>query len=632
MAPLLVPMLVVLVLLAGCGGGGEGPSRPGSRIGEAGPKPGVPAVGTPGMESGPASVWAAAVVGGADALFATGVHEESGFGARRVRDTECSGLSCSASGSGEIGVGNADGLASAGVVGQTGGIDLVSDLDAESWGGWMRHGGFGVLLGREGMDSELREVRYGLALGKLTEVAEGQDVRATWRGRMVGVTEAGGFSEGRLRGVAMLTYRSIEALGDESETGDVVGRIDAAFTEIANVSSGASFPDAEFENVPVSLLDVTRTEVEAEDPQAPDAEPEIDVTARMAFDAGVAGNRIRGGFFGPDRAEVAGVFEQNGILGAFGASTGAAAAGPGTQTRASRVRVIDADTVDIDGVRWRLHGIDAPESRQTCRAWGRTWNCGAAATAALMSRAEGMSCEGSDTDRYGRSIGVCSSGGVDLNAWLVANGLALAYRRYAEDYVDEEAEARAERRGVHSGAFVAPWDWRSGDRLGGEDSFASSASGSLNAGALADRLLRGDESGFRGQRLADSVFGLVDGAGAVSFGAWSRTNPAAPGGGVWTGSVMGLEGADGLRIEGAAEIRIGDFARPELDVAFTGMRAAGGAARADMRWTGISVARGAFEASGATGSIEGRFYGRNHGEVGGVFERNGIVGAFGAER
>ena len=219
MAPLLVVMLVVLVLLAGCGGDGEGPTRPGSRIGEAGPKPGTPAVGAPGIESGPASVWAAAVVGGADALFATGVHEESGFGARQVHDTGCSGLSCSASGGGEIGIGNADGLASAGVVGQTSGIDLVSDVDAESWGGWMRHGGFGVLLEREGMGSELREVRYGLALGKLTEVAEGRDVRATWRGRMVGATEAGGFSEGRLRGVAMLTYRSIEALGRRVRNG-----------------------------------------------------------------------------------------------------------------------------------------------------------------------------------------------------------------------------------------------------------------------------------------------------------------------------------------------------------------------------------------------------------------------------
>ena len=35
----------------------------------------------------------------------------------------------------------------------------------------------------------------------------------------------------------------------------------------------------------------------------------------------------------------------------------------------SQVRVIDADTVDVDGVRYRLHGIDAPEARQSCRAW-----------------------------------------------------------------------------------------------------------------------------------------------------------------------------------------------------------------------------------------------------------------------
>ncbi len=42
---------------------------------------------------------------------------------------------------------------------------------------------------------------------------------------------------------------------------------------------------------------------------------------------------------------------------------------------ASQVRVIDADTVDVDGVRYRLHGIDAPEARQTCRAWGLTWGC-----------------------------------------------------------------------------------------------------------------------------------------------------------------------------------------------------------------------------------------------------------------
>ena len=103
-------------------------------------------------------------------------------------------------------------------------------------------------------------------------------------------------------------------------------------------------------------------------------------------------------------------------------------------------------------------------------------------------------------------------------------------------------------------------------------------------------------------------------------------------GGVWKGSVVGLERASGQRVEGSAELRIGDFASPEVDIAFIGMTDGGGATRPDMRWDDIPVTRGAFRSGDPTGSIEGRFYGAGQGEAGGVFERNGIVGAFGAER
>ena len=632
---LIAALLACGAVLSGCGGDG-GPSRPGSRIGEAGPEPRPPAVRPPEMEPAPASVRAASVLGGANTLFATGVQEERGFGERAVHDTDCSGLACSGSGGGGIGTGNAGRLAGAGVVGRMGAIDLVwaSDLDAESWGGWMRHAGFGVLLERDGMGAELREFRYGLALGQLTEVAEGRDVNAVWRGRMVGVTAAGGFSEGRLHGDAALTYRSVEALGDEAEDGDVVGRVDAAFTDIVSVSTGASFADARFVDVPVSLLDVTKTTVEEEGGMQPGEEPEVEVTARMAFDAGTAGNRIRGGFFGPDRDEVAGVFEQNGILGAFGAVSGSGSNPPGSGTvaPARQVRAIDGDTVDIDGVRYRLFGIDAPESRQTCRAWGRSWGCGAAATEALRSHAAGLSCAGSGTDTFGRTIGQCSSGGIDVNAWLVSNGWALAYRQFADDYVDEEDEARTAGRGMHRGDHVEPSEWRRGERLAGSDSFASSASGTLDVDALAERLARGEGSGFRGSLFEDSVFGMADGTTAVSFGAWPETSPGGIGSAVWQGSVVGLDGTSGLRIEGSAGIAIDDLAAPDVDVALTGMTDTGGGAVPDMRWDGISVAQGAFEASDMSGSIEGRFYGAGHNEAGGVFQRNGIVGAFGATR
>ena len=299
---------------------------------------------------------------------------------------------------------------------------------------------------------------------------------------------------------------------------------------------------------------------------------------------------------------------------------------------AGEVRVIDADTVDVDGVRYRLFGIDAPEAEQTCRAWGRTWDCGAAATEALMSRAAGMSCEGSETDRYGRAIGVCSSGGEDLNAWLVANGWALAYRYYTDAYVSQEEEARSNRRRIHRGEYIDPYDWRQGERIEGEDTFTAIASGDLDAGALADRMLRGDESNVHGGWLDESVYAVVDDTVAISFGGSPGTNPAGTGGGVWTGVLVGMDTGTRERSQGAAVIEIDDFARPDVDIALTGIEDAGGRARADIRWDNVPVVQGAFQARDVAGSIEGRFYGRDHGEVGGIFERDRLIGAFGAAR
>ncbi len=103
-------------------------------------------------------------------------------------------------------------------------------------------------------------------------------------------------------------------------------------------------------------------------------------------------------------------------------------------------RIIDGDTLEIAGERIRLHGIDAPESEQTCVADGKRWHCGMEAASALAFKiARGwVGCQGEDRDRYGRVIAVCYAGGVggpELNAWLVSEGWALAYRKFSTDYV-----------------------------------------------------------------------------------------------------------------------------------------------------------------------------------------------------
>ncbi len=129
--------------------------------------------------------------------------------------------------------------------------------------------------------------------------------------------------------------------------------------------------------------------------------------------------------------------------------------------------VIDGDTLEIHGQHIRFHGIDAPESRQHCRRDGKPWQCGKDAANALADKIgrRPVTCEDLGHDRYKRIIARCSVAGEDLEKWMVTNGWALAYRRYSLDYVDEEAEAQAARRGIWASEFVKPWEWRRGMRL-----------------------------------------------------------------------------------------------------------------------------------------------------------------------
>ena len=127
------------------------------------------------------------------------------------------------------------------------------------------------------------------------------------------------------------------------------------------------------------------------------------------------------------------------------------------------VRVIDADSLEVDGRSVRLFGIDAVEKSQTCHdRTGREWPCGRQATEKLAAALDGQTvrCQVQDTDRYGRAVSVCEAGGKDINHWVVRNGWAVAYTRYSRDYEQAEAEARAEKSGIFAGSFIPPEDWR----------------------------------------------------------------------------------------------------------------------------------------------------------------------------
>lgn len=121
-------------------------------------------------------------------------------------------------------------------------------------------------------------------------------------------------------------------------------------------------------------------------------------------------------------------------------------------------RPIDGDSLYVGRDEVRLKGIDAPEGRQTCTRNGAAWDCGNAAREELrrLIGKDAVVCRATERDKHGRVLGYCSAGGRDLNAGMVASGLAVAYG----GYLREQGEAKAGRRGLWAGEFETPRDWR----------------------------------------------------------------------------------------------------------------------------------------------------------------------------
>ena len=127
---------------------------------------------------------------------------------------------------------------------------------------------------------------------------------------------------------------------------------------------------------------------------------------------------------------------------------------------------------------------------------------------------------------------------------------------------------------------------------------------------------------------------------AYAVGHSTVENPAAPEGGAqWRGFVVGRESSvtssleSVVRGDAAIAVRMGP-SDMHADVTFTGLaNAHTGTEYGDMSWTGMAVTSGGFaRRDAADDTIEGQFYGPGGEEVGGVFERSGISGAFGGRR
>ena len=135
-------------------------------------------------------------------------------------------------------------------------------------------------------------------------------------------------------------------------------------------------------------------------------------------------------------------------------------------------KITDGDTIIINDIRIRFTGSDAPESyffgkTQTCLdGKGREWECGNAATQKLkeLINNQTVRCTDEGQDRYGRTLGICYVGDMDLQAEMVKSGMAVAYLRYSDRYEKEQNYAKKVKAGMWAGEFKQPEVWRRENR------------------------------------------------------------------------------------------------------------------------------------------------------------------------
>jgi micrococcal nuclease len=124
------------------------------------------------------------------------------------------------------------------------------------------------------------------------------------------------------------------------------------------------------------------------------------------------------------------------------------------------VSVADGDTftmlVSNEQIRIRLHGIDCPEKAQDFGNVAKEFLSGY--VFGKVVRVKNM-----DTDRYGRTIGMVTIDGVNVNEELLKAGLAWHYKTYDKNpvWAKLEEEARKNKKGLWLQPNpIPPWDWR----------------------------------------------------------------------------------------------------------------------------------------------------------------------------
>ena len=122
------------------------------------------------------------------------------------------------------------------------------------------------------------------------------------------------------------------------------------------------------------------------------------------------------------------------------------------------VSIHDGDTItvlqDKRQIKVRLFGIDAPELKQTYGKKSKQF-------LANLIAGEVVEVEENGKDKYKRTIGTIYLNGADINAQMVANGYAWAYRKFSKKYTAQESKAKSQKLGLWQDKEpIPPWVFR----------------------------------------------------------------------------------------------------------------------------------------------------------------------------
>jgi len=129
---------------------------------------------------------------------------------------------------------------------------------------------------------------------------------------------------------------------------------------------------------------------------------------------------------------------------------------------ANNFKVVDGDTIVLNGEKIRFSGIDTPELKQTCLQNDKKVDCGMFAKILLIKKIGNNTpkCIREGKDFYKRTLAECFVNSESLSKFLVRSGYAFAYRKYSTKFIEDEDFAKANKLGMWAMKFQYPWDFR----------------------------------------------------------------------------------------------------------------------------------------------------------------------------